>query len=112
MSRVILLALLSLVGHGRLVAGDPGALMPHARDHTQMWWAEGFPSHTPAAPWLRCIQTGPFAFAPNAATMRVPHLGVIDGAAYDAAALPARRRHFTVQWLAGWKGAGIKTERS
>ncbi|MBM3880079.1 MAG: LamG domain-containing protein [Verrucomicrobia bacterium] len=63
-------------------------LMPRVDDHTQMWWAEGFPSHTPAAPWLRVIQTGSYAFALNTETLRIPHFGAVSGGVnYDAAAL-------------------------
>ena len=41
-------------------AGEPNllALAPRVEDYTHMWWAKGFPSHTPSAPWLRSIQTG------------------------------------------------------
>ncbi|PIU91435.1 MAG: hypothetical protein COS65_21975, partial [Armatimonadetes bacterium CG06_land_8_20_14_3_00_66_21] len=49
--------------------------MPHVEDYTHMWWAEGFPSHTPGAPWLRCLQTGYYALALNTETLQVPHFG-------------------------------------
>ncbi|MCU0961453.1 MAG: LamG domain-containing protein [Pirellulaceae bacterium] len=53
------------------------ALMPRASDYTHMWWAEGFPGHTPAAPWLRCIQTGHFAMVLDTQNLRIPHLGTV-----------------------------------
>jgi len=53
----------------------PQPLMPHVEDYTHMWWAEGFPSHTPGAPWLRCLQTGYYALALNTETLQVPHFG-------------------------------------
>ena len=68
-------------------APDPVAIMRRVADYTQMWWADGFPSHTPSAPWLRCVQTGSYAFALNTETMRVPHFGAVNGAGYDAATL-------------------------
>ena len=51
--------------------------MPRPEDYTLMWWAEGFPSHTPDAPWLRCIQTGHYAMALDTETLRVPHFGPV-----------------------------------
>lgn len=62
--------------------------MPQASDATQMWWAEGFPSHTPAAPWLRAIQTGRFALAMNTATLQVEHLGAVASLDDDFHMLP------------------------
>lgn len=56
---------------------DPRALMPQAADHTQMWWADGFPGHTPAAPWRRVIQTGRYTLALDTDTMRIPHYGLV-----------------------------------
>jgi hypothetical protein len=67
-------------------AAVPQAAMPRVDDYTQMWWAEGFPSHTPTAPWLRCVQTGSYAMAFNTETLRVPHFGAVAGGqGYDAA---------------------------
>lgn len=64
------------------------ALMPGLDDHTFMWWAEGFPSHAPAAPWLRCVQTGRYALVLDTGTMQVAHFGAVDGGlGYDAAVL-------------------------
>ena len=60
-------------------AADPLPLMPRVADYTQMWWAEGFPSHTPSAPWLRVIQTGSFAMVMNTETLQVPHFGAVTG---------------------------------
>ena len=53
------------------------ASMPRAEDYTHMWWAEGFPSHTPAAPWTRCIQTGRYAMTLETETLRIGHLGPV-----------------------------------
>lgn len=58
-------------------ANSPGFAMPRVEDYTHMWWAEGFPSHTPAAPWLRCIQTGRYALALDTETLRIDHLGPV-----------------------------------
>jgi hypothetical protein len=55
----------------------PPSAMPNAGDYTHMWWAEGFPGHTPEAPWRRVIQTGRYAMALDTETMRVPHLGPV-----------------------------------
>lgn len=68
-------------------AGEPLALMPRVEDYTLMHWAEGFPSHTPTAPWRRVIQTGRFALALDTETLRIPHFGPIPpGTDYAAAA--------------------------
>ncbi len=62
-------------------------LMPHVEDYAHMWWAEGFPGHTPEAPWLRVVQTGRYALALDTQTLRVPHFGAVnDGLSYAAAA--------------------------
>ena len=58
-------------------AVEPIDLMPRVEDATQMWWADGFPSHTPEARWLRVIQTGKFAFALNTETLKVAHFGAV-----------------------------------
>ena len=51
--------------------------MPRVEDETQMWWAYGFPSHTPTAPWLRVMQTGRYAMALNTESLRVEQLGAV-----------------------------------
>lgn len=51
--------------------------MPRLEDYTVMWWHDGFPSHTPEAPWIRCIQTGRYAMALDTKTMKVPHFGIV-----------------------------------
>jgi hypothetical protein len=58
-------------------AWSPIALMPRAADYTHMWWAEGFPAHTPSAPWRRCIQTGYYAMVLDTPTLSIPHLGPV-----------------------------------
>ena len=66
---------------------SPPALMPRVEDYTLMWWAEGFPGHTPAAPWRRVIQTGRYAMALDTETLRIPHFGPVPaGLGYAAAA--------------------------
>jgi uncharacterized protein YwbE len=52
-------------------------LMPHMEDYTHMWWAKGFPSHTPNSPWERCIQTGFYAMALDTEALQIPHFGKI-----------------------------------
>jgi lysophospholipase L1-like esterase len=69
-------------------AVEPVDLMPRVEDSTQMWWADGFPSHTPEARWLRVIQTGTFAFALNTETLTVPHFGAVAGLTDDWQKLP------------------------
>jgi hypothetical protein len=51
--------------------------LSHPADYTLMWWADGFPSHTPSAPWRRCIQTGYYAMALDTQTLRIPHFGPV-----------------------------------
>lgn len=70
-------------------AVELSALMPRTQDVTQMWWAEGFPGHTPAAAWLRVVQTGTYALALNTETMRIPHFGAVGGLSDDWRALTA-----------------------
>jgi hypothetical protein len=68
------------------------ATMPKTVDFTLMWWAEGFPSHTPAAPWLRVIQTGRYTLALDTEALRIPHLGpVAPGLDYTTAVLADNR---------------------
>ena len=68
-----------LIAVTRTPAGEAAesllALMPRVEDYTHMWWAEGFPSHTPSAPWRRVVQTGHYAMALDTDTMRIPRLG-------------------------------------
>ncbi len=40
-----------------------------------MWWAEGFPSHSPLAAWHRCVQTGYYGFVFDTETMQFVHFG-------------------------------------
>lgn len=66
---------------------DPTAIMPRAQDYTHMWWAEGFPAHSPAAPWRRVVQTGHYALAFDTETLQIPHFGPLStGISYLAAA--------------------------
>jgi hypothetical protein len=67
----------------------PLALMPRVEDHTQIWWADGFPTHTPAARWLRVIQTGRYAMVLDTQTLRIPHFGAVSGIAHQWQGLPA-----------------------
>lgn len=71
---------------------SPATLMPRAGDHTLMWWAEGFPSHTTNAPWRRVIQTGRYAMALDTETMRIPHFGAVRSGLGCAAAARADNR--------------------
>lgn len=63
-------------------------LMPREGDHTEMWWADGFPSHTPDARWLRWVRTGSYAFALHTETLRIPHFGAAPAAAGNLESLP------------------------
>jgi len=56
---------------------EPLALMPRVGDYTLMFWAEGFPAHTPAAPWRRIIRTGSYALALDTDTLMIPHFGAM-----------------------------------
>jgi hypothetical protein len=56
---------------------EPLALMPRVADYTLMYWAEGFPSHTPTAPWRRIIRTGSYALALDTETLTIPHFGAL-----------------------------------
>lgn len=67
----------------------PLALMPRVDDLTQMWWADGFPSHTPTARWLRVIQTGSYAMALDTESLRIPHFGPVPGIKSDWRKAPA-----------------------
>ncbi|TWT79272.1 hypothetical protein CA13_06700 [Planctomycetes bacterium CA13] len=43
-----------------------------------MWWADGFPSHSPSARWHRCFQSGNYGFVLDTETMQIPHFGPLD----------------------------------
>lgn len=45
------------------------ALMPRTDDYTIMWWADGFPTRVPNAPWRRVTQTGRYALALDTETL-------------------------------------------
>lgn len=77
-------------------AASPSEFMQRTEDQTQMWWAEGFPGHTPAAPWLRVVQTGTYAMALNTETLRIPHFGAVGGLTDDWRALPAAELALTM----------------
>jgi Concanavalin A-like lectin/glucanases superfamily len=84
----IALFLFSGVGFAQ---SEPPALqpfMPRVDDATQMWWAEGFPSHTPTAPWLRVVQTGRYAMALNTQTLKIQNLGAVKSLNDDWRKLP------------------------
>ena len=61
------------------------ALMPRADDYTLMWWAGGFPTRVPNAPWRRVTQTGRYALAVDTETLRIPHFGAVPSANYESA---------------------------
>jgi hypothetical protein len=72
-------------------ASEPAApalsLMPRVDDYTHLFWAEGFPSMNPSAPWVRVIQTGRYAIAINTETLKIAHFGPLaSGVGYVAAA--------------------------
>jgi hypothetical protein len=79
----------SLALAGGLQAQDPAAWMPGPRDHTLMYWAEGFPGSAAGRPWRRVIRTGTFALALDTDTLRVPHFGRRESASDYAAAARA-----------------------
>ncbi len=75
-----------------LAARGAPALYPEPADYTLQYWAEGFPGHTPAAPWRRVIQTGRYAFVLDTDTLAVPHSGALaDPGDYRAAATAGNR---------------------
>jgi hypothetical protein len=73
-------------------ANELSAFMPRVEDYTHTWWAEGFPAHTPSAPWQRVVQTGYYAFALDTDTLRIPHFGPVPGGAGYLAAARADNR--------------------
>ena len=79
-----------------LMATGPSPLMPQARDRTQMWWADGFPSHTPTAPWVRVIQTGHYAAALNTETLRMEHFGAVEGMEAEWRRLPGAQLELAI----------------
>ena len=81
----MLLTSLLLLAAGTTPVAD---CLPLAADYTLMDWAEGWPPHVPGAAWLRCIQTGRYAFALETDTLTVRHYGGIEpGLDYRGAAL-------------------------
>jgi hypothetical protein len=58
---------------------DPAQCLPEAADYALMWWADGFRGRDAEGRWLRCVQTGRYAFAMDATTTQVPHLGPMSG---------------------------------
>lgn len=72
----ILAAPLHLVVASEMDSSSP--LMPRTSDYTHQWWAEGFPGRVKEAPWLRCVQTGNYAFVLDTAAMKIPHLGPLN----------------------------------
>ncbi|MEJ6560700.1 MAG: hypothetical protein QNL77_04690 [Akkermansiaceae bacterium] len=70
---MLIKALTLLTLFAPLLAANP--LMPTPKDHTKMWWSEGFPNNNPGAPWLRVIETGNYRFALNTETLEIPELG-------------------------------------
>ena len=77
---------------------SPHTLMPRTGDYTLTWWAEGFPGHSPAAPWRRVVQTGAYAFALDTDTLRLPHFGPVPGGL--GLGYPAAARHGNRGWQA------------
>lgn len=77
-----------------LSTGAESLPMPKAEDHTQMWWAGGFPNQNPGAPWVRKIETGYFSMALNTETLVIEDLAgegaklelklTVDGETYAA----------------------------
>lgn len=53
--------------------------VPGIRDHSSIWWAEGFPGVVEGAPWHRVIETGRYAMVLDTQKMTIPHFGELDG---------------------------------
>lgn len=87
--RIILcLILLPAPVRGQAARSPLASCMPRAADHTLMFWEDGFPGHTPSAPWHRVIRTGHYAMVLDTDTLRIPHLGPLGpGGGYLASAL-------------------------
>ena len=47
--------------------------MPTERDHTSIWWSDGFPGRVSGAPWHRCFQTGHYRFVLDTQKLSVSH---------------------------------------
>ncbi len=80
MPRLLSALFVFLAVSGPAAAADPVeplTLMPRVGDYTLMYWADGFPSHTPTAPWRRVIRTGSYAFVLDTETLTIPHFGPI-----------------------------------
>jgi len=76
MPRLLSALFVFLAVSGPAAAADPVeplTLMPRVGDYTLMYWADGFPSHTPTAPWRRVIRTGSYAFVLDTETLTIPH---------------------------------------
>lgn len=77
MLRHLLIALLLAAGGVEAATLNSAGLMPRVEDYALLWWAEGFPSHTPEAPWRRVVQTGCYAFVLDTESLRIPHFGAV-----------------------------------
>ena len=53
--------------------------MPKPKDHTSLWWKDGFPGTAPDAPWRRIKRTGRYWFMLDTDSMKIPRIGSIDG---------------------------------
>lgn len=73
---VVLVAFFA-VGRTETNSAPVSALMPHVEDFTQMWWADGFPTHSHSADWLRVIQTGSYALVLDTQRLHIPHFGAV-----------------------------------
>lgn len=82
---LLLMLSVSVVG-----ADDLSPVMPLKQDMTSMWWAEGFPSHSPNAGWHRCVQTGYYGFVHDTQSLQFPHFGPLDVRSALSSLPPAR----------------------
>lgn len=64
-----------LCAHAQDPVLNPQLLMPQQKDHTQIWWTDGFPNLHPGASWERQIETGYYRFAFSAHTLGIRELG-------------------------------------